>query len=72
MLMQQTLALFHSRRLTGVAQALEEHAGIPDLATLAFEDRFALLLEREKLAREDRRSTPRVMTFTSRTDGYPA
>ena len=57
MLMQQTLALLHSLRLTGMAQALEEQAGIPDLATLAFEDRFALLLEREKLAREDRRLT---------------
>jgi DNA replication protein DnaC len=57
MLMQQTLAQLHSLRLTGMAQALEEQAGIPDIATLAFEDRFALLLEREKLAREDRRLT---------------
>lgn len=57
MLMQQTLALLHSLRLTGMAQALEEQAGIPDMATLAFEDRFALVLEREKLAREDRRLT---------------
>jgi len=57
MLLQQTLALLHSLRLTGMAHALEEQAGIPDLATLPFEDRFALLLEREKLAREDRRLT---------------
>jgi DNA replication protein DnaC len=57
MLLQQTLALLQSLRLTGMAQALEEHAGIPDMATLAFEDRFALLLEREKLARDDRRLT---------------
>jgi DNA replication protein DnaC len=57
MLMQQTLALLHSLRLTGMAQALEEQAGIPDVATMAFEDRFALVLEREKLAREDRRLT---------------
>ncbi len=57
MLMQQTLAQLHSLRLTGMAQALEEQAGIPDIATLSFEDRFALLLEREKLAREDRRLT---------------
>jgi DNA replication protein DnaC len=55
--MQQTLALLHALRLTGMAHALEEQAGIPDLATLPFEDRFALLLEREKLAREDRRLT---------------
>jgi len=57
MLMQQTLALLQSLRLTGMAQALEEQAHIPDVATLAFEDRFALLLEREKLTREDRRLT---------------
>jgi DNA replication protein DnaC len=57
MLMQQTIALLHSLRLTGMAQALEEQAGIPDIATLAFEERFALVLEREKLAREDRRLT---------------
>jgi transposase len=50
MLMQQTLALLHSLRLTGMAHALEEQAGIPDIATLAFEDRFALVLEREKHA----------------------
>jgi len=57
MLMQQTLALLHSLRLTGMAQALEEQAGIPDIATLAFEDRFALVVDREKLARDDRRLT---------------
>ena len=57
MLMQQTLDLLHSLRLTGMAHALEEQQGIPDLATLAFEDRLALLLERERLARDDRRLT---------------
>jgi DNA replication protein DnaC len=57
MLLQQTLALLHALRLTGMAQALEEQAGIPDIATLAFEDRFALVLEREKLARDERRLT---------------
>jgi len=57
MLLQQTLALLHALRLTGMAQALEEQAGIPDIATLAFEERFALVLEREKLTRDDRRLT---------------
>jgi DNA replication protein DnaC len=55
MLMQQTLTLLHALRLPGMAQALEEQAGIPDIATLAFDDRFALVVEREKLVREDRR-----------------
>jgi len=57
MLMQQTIELLHTLRLTGMAAALEEQRGIPDIAGLAFDDRFALLLDREKLAREDRRLT---------------
>jgi DNA replication protein DnaC len=57
MLIEQTLTLLHSLRLTGMAQALEEQRGIPDLAQLSFEERFALLLEREKAARTDRRLT---------------
>lgn len=57
MLIEQTLTLLHSLRLTGMAQALEEQRGIPDLAQLTFEERFALLLEREKAARTDRRLT---------------
>jgi DNA replication protein DnaC len=57
MLIEQTLTLLHSLRLTGMAQALDEQRGLPDLAQLSFEERFALLLEREKAARSDRRLT---------------
>ncbi len=57
MLMQPTLDLLHTLRLTGMAQALEEQQGLPDLAGLAFEERLALLLERERLTRDDRRLT---------------
>lgn len=57
MLIEQTLTLLHTLKLTGMAAALEEQRGVPDLATLAFEDRLALLLEREKAARENRRLT---------------
>lgn len=57
MLIEQTLTILHSLRLTGMAQALEEQRGIPDLAQLSFEDRFALLLQRETTARGDRRLT---------------
>jgi len=38
-----------------MAAALEEQRGMPDLDDLAFEDRLALLLEREKTDRADRR-----------------
>jgi DNA replication protein DnaC len=40
-----------------MAAALEEQRGIPDIAQLSFEDRFALLVEREQAARADRRLT---------------
>ncbi len=56
MLTQQTLDLLHTLRLTGMAEALEEQRGIPDVASLAFDERFAPL-EREKSARENRRLT---------------
>src|SRR3972149_4271096 len=55
--MPQTLDLLHTLRLTGMASALEEQQGVPDLATLPFEDRLGLLLERERLTRGDRRLT---------------
>lgn len=57
MLFQQTLDRLHELRLTGMAQALDEQRGQPDLHSLAFEDRLALLLERESTARADRRLT---------------
>lgn len=57
MLLEQTLTLLHELRLTGMAHALDEQRGIPDIAQLSFEDRLALLLERERAARGDRRLT---------------
>lgn len=57
MLVQQTLTTLHDLRLTGMAQALEEQAGLPEIGTLSFDERFALLVEREQLSRNDRRLT---------------
>ena len=58
MLIEQTLTMLHSLKLTGMAAALAEQRGLPDLAALTFEERLALLLEREQGARHDRRLTP--------------
>jgi DNA replication protein DnaC len=55
MLLEQTLATLHALKLHGMATALDEQRGIPDLTTLAFEERLALLLEREQALRHDRR-----------------
>ena len=55
MLEQPTYALLHELRLSGMAQALEEQEGVPDIQDMAFHERLALLLEREKTERADRR-----------------
>ena len=55
MLRQPTLDLLHELRLSGMAQAFNEQAAMPDIAELSFEDRLSLLLEREKTDREQRR-----------------
>ena len=68
MLIEQTLTLLRSLRLHGMAQALDEQRGVPDLASLSFEDRFALLLEREKAARGDRRLTRLLQLARFRVD----
>jgi DNA replication protein DnaC len=57
MLIEQTLAQLQALRLTGMAAALDEQRGVPDIGQISFEDRFALLLEREQAARADRRLT---------------
>ena len=55
MLPQPTFDLLHELRLPGMAAALEEQQGVPDIRELDFEDRLVLLLEREKTDRADRR-----------------
>lgn len=55
MLIEPTLARLQALQLTGMAAALEEQLGVPDVQSLSFEDRLALLLEREATEREDRR-----------------
>lgn len=55
MLIQQTLAQLHALRLVGMAAALEEQLTSAAARELAFEDRLALLVERERTCRDDRR-----------------
>ena len=57
MLLEQTFIQLRELHLTGMAAALEEQQAVPDVQDLAFEDRLALLLEREATVREDRRLT---------------
>ena len=55
MLKQLTREQLHTLKLTGMLDALEQQQVQPDTHDLAFEDRFALLVEREVLHRENRR-----------------
>jgi DNA replication protein DnaC len=55
MLIQQTREHLHTLRLTGMLQALEEQLSQPAMGELSFEERFAMLVDREILYRETRR-----------------
>jgi DNA replication protein DnaC len=55
MLIEPTLDRLHELGLTGMAQALAEQLAVPDIQSLSFEDRLALLLERETSERDNRR-----------------
>jgi DNA replication protein DnaC len=57
MLAQQTTDLLHRLKLPAMAEALDEQRRLPDIVSLDFEDRLALLLERKHVARENRRLT---------------
>ncbi len=57
MLMQQTLTALRHLKLIGMAQALEEQATQVACAELSFEERLALLLDRELASRDTRRLT---------------
>jgi DNA replication protein DnaC len=46
--------------LAGMAGALEEQRRQPDIAALPFDDRFALLVDRETIDRENKRLTSRL------------
>ena len=57
MLIEQTLMTLHALKLLGMATALDEQRGQPDLAALSFDERLAMLLDREQAVRHDRRLT---------------
>lgn len=62
MLTQQTFDKLHALRLTGMAEAFEQQLAQPETHELAFDERLALLLDRELLARDNRRLTRLLKT----------
>ena len=57
MLMEQTLHTLKALRLPGMATAFEEQQANAAVASLSFDDRFSLLVDREQTWRENRRLT---------------
>jgi len=55
MLMQHSLEQLRSLRLEGMARAFEEQLMQPAIAALSFEERFAQLIDREVLLRDNKR-----------------
>ena len=60
MLSHQTMDKLQALRLAGMAQALEEQRRQPDISQLDFEDRLALLVERQWLWKENRALAARL------------
>ena len=46
--------------LAGMAKALEEQRRLPDVAAFAFEERLAMLVDREAIERENKRLVSRL------------
>src|SRR6201993_5041337 len=60
MLMHPTHDRLIALGLTGMAKALEEQRRQPDITALAFEDRIAMMIDREAIERENKRLTTRL------------
>jgi DNA replication protein DnaC len=60
MLTHPTLDRLDELKLTGMRKALEEQFAMPDCQSLSFEDRFALLVDREVAERHNRRLSLRL------------
>lgn len=60
MLTHPTLDKLHQLKFLGMATALSEQLDATDIEALSFEERFALLVDRELTYRDDRRMTSRL------------
>lgn len=55
MLNEQTIEKLYSMKLNGMVDAFKEQFQIPDIDDLSFDERFALLVDRQWVWKEDRR-----------------
>ena len=68
MMTQQTLDKLYDMKLTAMAEAFSQQITQPDLGDLSFEDRFAMLVDRQWTFKEDRRMT-RLLRAAKLKDG---
>jgi DNA replication protein DnaC len=68
MLAHPTQERLQALGLTGMAKALDEQRRQPDIAALSFEERFALLLDRETMERDNKRLVARLRFATLRQE----
>src|SRR6201984_522196 len=52
-MIQPTIETLRRLRLTGMAKALEEQQGLPDCDRLSFDERLAMLVDREAVERDN-------------------
>jgi len=67
MLTQQTLDKLYDMKLTAMAEAFAQQLAQPDLGELSFEDRFAMIVDRQWTFKEDRRMN-RLLTTAKLRD----
>lgn len=65
--MHQTIEKLSQMKMHTMATALHEQLEKPSLSSLSFEDRFAMIVDREWTAREDRKLTKRLKAARLRT-----
>lgn len=65
--MHQTIEKLSQMKLHTMATAFQEQFEKPSLSDLSFEDRFAMIVDREWTAREDRKLTRRLKTARLKT-----
>lgn len=66
-MVHQTIEKLSQMKLHTMATALQEQLDKPSLSSLSFEDRFAMIVDREWTAREDRKLTKRLKAARLKT-----
>ena len=69
MLNHPTVEKLQAMRLTGMAKAFEEQLQTPDIEALCAEERIGLMVDRERLERDNRRLTTRLRNAKLRHNG---